>query len=408
LRHALQHPPPRRGAWPAVTIAVALIAVATLLPGGPDTRTPGACLSCGSRALADAILNVALYAPLGAALGLAGVTTRRTILLGTVLSGTIELAQRWIPGRDASAGDVLSNVLGVTLGIVLVVTAKHWLQPTPRRSRMLAGGWTAGAVLATWATGVLLQPSFPSSTYFGQWTPDLGHLAWYRARVLTARIGTVAVPDGPAANSDTLRALLNARAAISVRAAAGPPVPTLGSLFSIYDDRHREIMLLGPDRDDLVYRFRTRAETLALDSPDMRARGALRGIRQGDPLEVVVYERDGRTCFSLNGRSACPRPIDPLAGWSLLFYAPHFPPWVIACLDAAWLVLLAAPIGYWGARGAPLLIFGGAQLAAVIHASPPHVASAGWATLRLVVAVALGAIIRLAVARRAARRVAAA
>jgi hypothetical protein len=408
LPHSPRRPASSPVGWPATALAFALIALATLLPDGDATSRPWACVFCGDRATADAILNVALYAPLGAALGLAGVSARRAITLGGVLSGAIELAQRWIPGRDASVGDVLSNVVGVTLGIALVVTARHWVLPTPRRSRVLAGVWTAGAALATWATGALLQPSFPASRYFGQWTPDLAHLAWYRGHVLTARVGTVAVPDGPATDSDTLRALLRERSAVFVRAAAGPPVPNLGSLFSIYDDRHREIVLVGPDRDDLVYRYRTRARTLALDSPDMRARGALRGVGPGDTLRVAVYHAGGRTCLSLNGHGACRWPVNPFAGWSLLFYEPHFPPWVITGLDAVWLILLVAPIGYWSARGAPLLIFGGAQLAAVMCSSPPDIASAGWVALRVAAAIALGAAIRLGVARGQARRAAAA
>jgi hypothetical protein len=335
----------------------------------PSATAPWVFTVFGERGLADGISNVLLFAPLGVGLSLAGVARRRAIIAGALISSLIELAQVVIPGRDPNIGDVLSNTVGVAGGVLLATTAGQWLLPSPRRSRVLAGAWTAGAALVAWVTVALLQPSYPKSVYYGQWTPDLGNLEWYRGRVLAAQVGALPVPSWRAANSDMLRAALLAGSPIQVRATAGPPVPGLGSLFSIYDDRQREIVLVGPDRDDLVYRYRTRAVALRLDSPDLRARHLLRGIRRGDSLHVMVSFEDGDTCLAANGRSACGLSPGAGSGWSLVYFARHFPAWLVAMLDAAWLAMLAAPIGYWSPGKGARLMLGGALLVAVLGAS---------------------------------------
>ena len=335
--------------------AVFIIGALTLVPSYEPGETPSfACVICGERGLADFILNVLLFAPLGAALVCAGTRPRWAVLASSLFSAAIELAQLWIPGRDSSLGDVLSNSLGALLGVVLFVSWRRWLLPGPRAARWLAAGWTVAAGLTAWATVLLLQPSYPRSTYYGQWTHDLGFLAWYRGRVLSAQVGTVPVPDGQAADSRILRAQLERDGPIVVRALAGPPVPRLGELFGIFDNRQRGIVLVGPDRDDLVYRFRTRAEGLRLDSPEVRAHGLLRGLRPGDSLRVVVSWDHHNICLSANGRRICHRTPGPESGWALLVSGmvsgEHSPAWLVTVLNLGWLIFLALPIAYWGWR----------------------------------------------------------
>ena len=129
-------------------------------------------------------------------------------------------------------------------------------------------------------------------------------------------------------------------------------VPGVGELFGIMDDHQRGIVLVGPDGDDLVYRFRTRADVLRLDSPEIRARGLLRGLQPGDLLRVVV-SRDGRDiCLSANRRRVCHLSPGPEAGWSLLVSGmvanEHSPAWLVGVLNVGWLIFLALPIAYWG------------------------------------------------------------
>jgi hypothetical protein len=97
--------------------ALLFILGATLTPmdAGNDTDFI-ACILCGSRGNADALVNVILFAPLGFALTLMGRTGIRWIGYAAVLSATIEFAQLVIPGRDPSLGDVFFNTVGAAIG----------------------------------------------------------------------------------------------------------------------------------------------------------------------------------------------------------------------------------------------------------------------------------------------------
>ena len=78
------------------------------------------CLICGSHGLADAVLNVLLFAPLGAGLVASGTPLRYAVITAFVTSLTIELAQVAIPVRYANLGDVLWNSVGALLGILII------------------------------------------------------------------------------------------------------------------------------------------------------------------------------------------------------------------------------------------------------------------------------------------------
>src|SRR4029077_6988777 len=92
---------------------------------------PWWCVACGDRGRADFLLNVILFLPLGCALRLAGARIRTAVLIGMFLSITIELTQAFIPGRDTSLGDVISNTTGTFLGFV--VAAVILAEPRGRR-----------------------------------------------------------------------------------------------------------------------------------------------------------------------------------------------------------------------------------------------------------------------------------
>jgi glycopeptide antibiotics resistance protein len=70
----------------------------------------------GSLLLED-VLNILLFVPLGAALGLRGVSLGKSVLTALALSSGVELAQAIIvTGRTTSVDDVLLNTLGVVVG----------------------------------------------------------------------------------------------------------------------------------------------------------------------------------------------------------------------------------------------------------------------------------------------------
>lgn len=383
----------KRGVLVAVILA---IAVATLRPiFDVSFAPPVACLLCGTRGVSDFILNIALFFPLGVALAWLGMPLRRALLTGLIGSGLIEVAQMALPGRDSSLGDVISNSVGCALGALGVTRAALVLEWTWRHPPVIPVGWGGLTATIAVATGWLLAPTFPESTYFGQWTPDLGHLEWYRGRVTGATVGSHPVPEGRIPDGERVRSLLTDGRPIDVRGVAGPPTTKLGSLFSIYDDRQREIVLIGPDRDDLAFRYRTRATVFNLDQPDYRGWGLLSDLTVGDSIRVRVSGTPLGSCLEINAVRVCGLNLTVGSGWSLLMYPERASRAVRWLLNLAWLAGLTAPIGLFAHRRRELMAAGtlvgaglaGAPLVTVLG----HTPLTEWAAAGLGVLIGLGA-----------------
>lgn len=356
---------------PRALLALSLLAIliATLTPSGDELDPLVLCVVCGAQGWSDALVNIILFLPLGAALALLARRGGWIVLGGCLLSCAVESAQLLlIPGRDPSIGDVLFNTLGTAAGVALVRTAPSWLAPPVRRARGLMAAAAAVAVSVFLATGCLLQPALPSSSYFGQWTPNLGHLTWYRARVLSAQLDSMPLPARHLGDSAAVRQQFLRGASLDVRAVAGPPTGGVGSLFSIYDEQQREILLLGPDRADLVFRLRRRSAEYRLDTPDLRVLGAMRGVRRGDTLALSVYREPTGWCVRLNGRMTCRLGFTLGRAWALLLYPESFPEWLRHALDAGWVAGMLLPFGFWVRRDATTLAAGGATVAALVFA----------------------------------------
>lgn len=297
--------------------------------------------------IADILLNTALFAPLGAALGHRGRSVSGSLVVGVLLSSAIEIAQVGLPGRVTSLWDVLSNAVGLIGGWVLCRAGPVWGRPGPKVAGWLAlaAASLAGAVLGV--TGLLLQPSWPSTEYFGGWTHEFGHLLVYQGQVLEASLGGAGIPPGPISHSPELRSRLVAGETLRVRAVAGPPVAGLASILSIHDERQHEVLLLGPDKEDLVYRFRTRAAAVGFDSPALRVLGAMRDVRAGEPLVVVVAPVRNGYCIEVNRTVTCGIGFTAGTGWALLLYGQGLRPWTHGFLNVLWMAGLVLPVGYW-------------------------------------------------------------
>jgi VanZ family protein len=337
--------PARARGRSALVACLLLILLATLSParwsetqGRPQGQDTG---------IADILLNVALFAPLGAALGHRGRSASGALLVGALLSGAIEIVQLGVPGRVTSLEDILSNTVGTITGWVLCRTAPVWVRPGPKAAGWLslAAASMASAVLAL--TGLLLGPSFPPTRYFGGWTHEFGHLRVYRGQVLETSLGGVGIPPGPIPHSPEIRSRLVAGDTLRIRALAGPPVAGLAPILSIHDEYQHEVLLMGPDREDLVYRFRTRAAAVGFDSPELRVRGAMRGVRAGEPLMVVVRPEGNRYCIDVNRTATFGIGFTAGVGWALLLYGQGLPPWTHGFLNVLWMSGLVLPVGYW-------------------------------------------------------------
>lgn len=314
------------------------------------------CLICGSDGAADAILNALLFLPLGMALAAAGLRSRLVLLTLFVLSTAIEVAQLGIPGRYSNLGDVVFNTGGGFAGSVLIAHATGLRAWSRRHRSAIAAATVALPIAVAAASAWLLLPGLQRAKYYGQWTADLGDaLGVYEGHVLSARIGAQAAPSRPLKDSPAARRSILAGDTITVIAVAGPPPPRLSPVFSIYDGERREVLLLGAVGSDIVLRIRRNAARLRFDQPDLRWRGALRGVGAGDTVRMSVW-RAGRWtfCLELKARVRCTR-SGAGRGWALLLAPGDAPAALTSAADIAWIgggvALLLFGIGLWTGAG---------------------------------------------------------
>jgi VanZ family protein len=383
-------------------ISVLVIASLTLFPTGDLSDGATLCLLCGDRALADAILNVLMFVPLGAGLGLGGVTLLGATLLGGVFTLGIEFLQALIPGRDASVADLVFNTLGCVLGAALVRSAPAWIDPPPARGGRLLAAGVAAPLLLLLATGLLLGPRPSRDTYAGQWTAELGHLESYRGRVTEAYVGEVPVPSWQMpAESERLRVLVAEGAPIRVAGVAGPPVSGLAPIFSIYDDEDREILLVGTVGEDAVFQFRTWGMVLMMDRPGLRVAGAFRGVREGDPFRITVVRRGRGYCMAVNAAGSCSVGYTLADTWGVFLALRSLDGEARRLLGLAWLAALLFPAGYWLRTRRDVLPAGAVLLAGLLLApwAAGLLASPPAELLAAAAGMGAGALARRAVAR---------
>lgn len=332
--------------------SLAFILGATLVPSGSELPVFTGCIVCGDRGWSDALTNVLLFLPFGVFLAVLGRTGPRAVVYGFVLSCAIELSQTVIPGRDPSLGDVCFNTLGTATGQWLASRAGRWLVPVPRTAARLSLLFAAAALGVVGLIAHLVEPSLPARDFSAWYTADLPDLEWYHGRVLRTTLGPVAFGPNRLPDRDVVRRLLLAGAPLQIDAVAGRSVRGLAPLFVIEDDDGEEVFLVGPDRDDLVLRYRMRADRWRLDQPDIRLRHAFAQVAAGDTLHIGVRRNANGYCLSLNQVARCGLGYSVGSGWALLYYPRHLAIWMVTLLDAGWVAGLALPVGLWARRRA--------------------------------------------------------
>jgi hypothetical protein len=341
-----------------VAVGWFLVFVLTLYPTPEDAVIAAAtsmwCLVCGEMGLVDVALNVILFVPLGIGLGLLGVSRSRGITAIVLTTFTIEVLQLCVVmGRDATLSDLITNSTGGGIGYLL---GRHWRQvffTSPRISLWLAAIGVAGWVLVQGFTGWALQPTLPRSVYYGQWAPVLGQFEPFTGTVVSARLNRMPLPGTRLLSSGAVReALLAPQSVLEVRALTGTPTADLAPIFSVFDDRQREIVLLGQNGTDVVYRLRTRSNALGLRSPALRLTGVL-PIELGARVELRARYTPGRyhleaeigdKSFSQN------LVLSVSSGWTFFLPFDHaFGPEML-WLTTLWIAGLLFPVGYYAAR----------------------------------------------------------
>lgn len=144
----------------AGTIVILVTLGLTLSPSGQKPPDPISwCVACGTRGLADGILNLWLFIPLGLVLGWKSERPRAVFLFAFVLSVAIEIAQTMLPGRDPSFSDVVFNTAGAATGVLLARKQELWLVPAKAMSRILTMIAIVVAASVLVATAFLLSPA---------------------------------------------------------------------------------------------------------------------------------------------------------------------------------------------------------------------------------------------------------
>jgi hypothetical protein len=349
--------------WPVV-VSVAIIAVVTLVPVSSGGGGPALCLLCGQRGLADFILNVGLFMPFGAALGRRW-SLLRVIIAGALFSAGIELAQiEVVSGRDSNVSDLLANTLGAGAGWVALRGWRHVTGRIRPPVRYLVGAVSI-PVLLLLAGSALQRPALPQSTYYTQWTARFGHMQPYEGRVLASRVGNLnlAGPPWRITESDSVRTLLLAGADVEVIAIVGPTPDGLAPLFSIYDGEQREVLLVGVDGFDLVYRYRSAAQAMRLAGGDVRVTDAFQGVAAGESVRVLLTPTEARSCVRVGDRETCGHGLTIGTTWMLLYYLPGLPAPGRRILGAVWLALLFLPAGFLLSRSRQIATVGGPGIA---------------------------------------------
>lgn len=341
--------------------SVVAILIATLLPASGKSMDAHFCVICGALGGVDSILNVVLFIPLGAGLAMSGASWRRAVLTGCLLSIAVETTQLlFIPGRDATLGDVITNTLGASLGFALVRTARSWLRPAPSQAAKLGLGWCVIWLIIQLTASFGFAPSIPSSRFYGEIAPVLGSFEVFRGRVLHANIDSLRIVDSLFSDGDSVAPRLRHAGHVVATVVPAEPPAGIAPILRVADTSQREIVLLAQDELEFLFGVRTGAATLRLRPPLFGLPGAFppHDARedQSGPDTVMLTGRYHSRKVSMHagaGRVEHRReiPLITSLGWTLILPAQWFIEGTLGerVLSWIWIALLVLPGGYWAA-----------------------------------------------------------
>ncbi len=342
--------------WLLLAAAVAAILLPTLLPLEELEATAASKWVLRDLSSSDLLRNLILFAPLGAALSHVGYSATRCVALALLLSAGIETLQLWIPGRFASPLDLLTNALGAALGHGVIRRAPLWLSPNPARSRWLvlaAGALAAGSLFAT---APLLAPTpFPAISDV-QWVPVDRELYPYEGQLLAAELNSRPLPRGRLPLEGPERKWLSSEFLLALEVRAGPAPQGLAGFLRIQNLGGDEMLLVGPDRRDLIFRYRIPGQRLGLEGGILRWKDGLAGVAPDQRMAVRIERRGEEICLSVDGARRCSMSFSHADGWKLLAPGFNYPRWVESALSALWLAGLFLPLGFWSRRNAATLV----------------------------------------------------
>jgi hypothetical protein len=379
-------------AWTGVIL---LVTLARVEPNPGQSPIGSVCLICGDRGLADAILNIGLFVPLGLGLG-ALFGWRAAVVSALLLSAGVEAVQIVTPGRFPTAGDVLFNTLGGAVGAGLIRSIgllPGWVRAPTRRGKLVCRLTSSALPLVP---VVLLAPHAPGSGWWMQWTPDLGYMEAYQGRVLDARVDSIPLPAGPIGGDARIRDALLSANDLEVTFVTGSPPIRVAPVVSVYSADRLQVLMIAVEGHDLLYYRRTLGNALALDQPGMRWPGAI-SAPLGDTVRVRVRRERGRVCMTVDTAEDCGRSLGARDGWRLLLAGStaRLDPVLLSMFGLAWLAMAGIPLGLASASVRAAAVWGvtlglvGGLLAEVLPETTFRVSA--------VVAVVVGALVGRAI-----------
>lgn len=339
-----------RGRFVLVIASLAAIGYATLLPEAGTAHESHLCLVCGTLGGVSAILNVLLFMPLGIGLAISGFSGKRAIILMCALSALIETTQLFfIPGRNATIGDVFTNSLGGALGFAVARNIFVLLSPSPRKAVVLSIGWSAVWLTIQTAFSFGFSPTLPRSLYYGEIARCLGNAEPFSGHVFSAKIADVVVPDMQFNNSSRVRELLIGGATLTTTLSPPVSADAMTPIVRIADDSEREILDLAQNFTDMLFGVRTGAAALHVRQPIF----VFPGVFAAGPNVITVRAGYSAREVWMNAQST-PNgsrriPISAALAWTMLLPFQ----WLIKgtsiefVLSAIWTACLLLPLGYW-------------------------------------------------------------
>ena len=259
--------PSRRTAAVLSIAALAFIGLMTLLPSGTYEPTPAFCIVCGSLGGVDFTLNVLLFLPLGLALRWFRERWTTAVIIAVLTTLTVETLQwRFIPGRDASLGDLIANTLGAMLGAWIAGTGGRVLHAPPARARAIASALGVATSFLITLSAVLLRPIDPIGALYVQWTPERPHMDLFRGNLVAVQLnGRFLRPREAFPSQWTYDSVSRAMALRAVVRTPVPPSQRQAIIVRMANEQYEGFML-AQRRDGVVFRSTMAATQLKLRS----------------------------------------------------------------------------------------------------------------------------------------------
>ena len=362
----------RLGAALAVAGLTAVLA-ATLTPVhdllGTAQQTPLTCLVCGPEGGADVAANLLLMLPLAIGLRVTGVSWRRTVVAGGLLSLTIELLQLWVvPGRDASLSDVLSNTASAAIGAAIGAALPKLARPGPELARRLLAVAVPTLLLLLTASAWLLQPRAPHGTLVSRWAHVAPGIDAFPGRVRAVRLDGQPMPgDGAPSDSAGFRGRLD-RGEFALEADILSGRPTSDRLW-VYTLRVPPTggLTLSQFRREAGVDIPVRAQDFRLGPLSISLSNAF-PIEPGVPVHLTARAEGGRVRLT-SAYGGTERSVElglsPAYGWRVLAPFELASGGRVRWVTALGLAGVLLPLGLWArATGRPAVSLG--TLAAAI------------------------------------------